>query len=142
MSYEERSAAAKRDFIEALRGCPEANNRNGEFAVNHIASKVGMSPPTVSKFLKEPDRISENFIRLVSASARGMELAYAMYRLHVDQEYVPFALYQDALARATRASQLSRALADMESALEDHRARVLRAMASMEALEESGRMAE
>ena len=98
MDYEQRAVEAKTAFIAAL-AANRVGGAMGKVRVNTVAELVGVSPPTVSKFAANPRRVSENFIRQVSLSVPGMELAYAQFRTTVDCDYVPYPIYEISLRR-------------------------------------------
>lgn len=127
MDYEMRAVAAKKAFIAALQA-NRVGGANGKVKVNTVAELVGVSSPTVSKFAAAPHRVSENFIRLVSRHVPGMELSYAQYRTTVDEEFVPYPIYEISMRRLGLALRAQAAGDRFMAAVDDERNRLVAAV--------------
>ena len=85
-SYDALSRKAKLTFMKRLVKHME---REG-LSQRDIAAAVRMKPPTISGFFREPDNVSENFIRMISVSGlESLETEYQRFRSIVDAPFLP-----------------------------------------------------
>lgn len=127
-AYESAAKKAKKAFIRRLRTCPSVAKGDGEPRGHLIAQLVGVSPPTVSRFLSDPSRVSERFIREVACNIPGMEDAYAEYRVAVDAEYVPADLYVAAVTCQEVRTDVREVVAKVEAAMDAARDAAVRSI--------------
>lgn len=125
MDYDENALTAKQQFLEDLGNCASVVNRRGKLRVNYIAELIGMSPPSVSRFLRNHERISENFIRQITLHVPGMELAYAKFRITADEGFIPYTLYETSRAKQAQLVEVDTAMARFAELVDAQRATVL-----------------
>lgn len=143
LSPEERAEAAElvrtdvADWKRELAARLASDARERRRTKRQVADLVGQQEGHVGRMINEPEKMSEQFIALLSVCVPGYEHAYIELRRRADRLYLPGGL--EAAPRDVKLQEVARALREKLPELQDA---VARLMAVSEAAVDDGEPSE